>query len=325
MMKAADFAAACKRTATNYKTAYMLGTFGWPATAANISRAIKSNGTNAVRPVWQSKAYGIQDKGFLFDCVGLIKGILWGWNGSLTATYGGGKYASNGVPDVSDSGMIGVCSGVSADFRNIQVGEVVWLPGHIGVYIGDGLAVECTPSFAGGCQITAVGNIGTKAGYPTRKWTKHGKLSYVSYSAQSSATTATATGFKVGDVVHFVGGKHYPSATATAGNVVKAGNAKITAVSQIGTHKYHIVHTDNASTVYGWVDASTIASATQAKKKYKVNAQSGLNVRSGAGTGYSKLKALPNGSVIAISKQSNGWGYVPACGGWVCMQYVVAV
>lgn len=267
MMKAADFAAACKRTATNYKTAYMLGTFGWPATAANISRAIKSNGTNAVRPAWQSKAYGIQDKGFLFDCVGLIKGILWGWNGSLTATYGGGKYASNGVPDVSDSGMIGVCSGVSADFRNIQVGEVVWLPGHIGVYIGDGLAVECTPSFAGGCQITAVGNIGTKAGYPTRKWTKHGKLSYVSYSAQSSATTATATGFKVGDVVHFVGGKHYPSATATAGNVVKAGNAKITAVSQIGTHKYHIVHTDNASTVYGWVDASTIASAPQAKKK----------------------------------------------------------
>ena len=111
MMKAADFAAACKRTATNYKTAYMLGTFGWPATAANISRAIKSNGTNAVRPAWQSKAYGIQDKGFLFDCVGLIKGILWGWNGSLTATYGGGKYASNGVPDVSDSGMIGVCSG----------------------------------------------------------------------------------------------------------------------------------------------------------------------------------------------------------------------
>lgn len=141
-MKAADFAAACKRTATNYKTAYMLGTFGWPATAANISRAIKSNGTNAVRPAWQSKAYGIQDKGFLFDCVGLIKGILWGWNGSLTATYGGGKYASNGVPDVSDSGMIGVCSGVSADFRNIQVGEVVWLPGHIGVYIGDGLAVD---------------------------------------------------------------------------------------------------------------------------------------------------------------------------------------
>ena len=57
MMKAADFAAACKRTATNYKTAYMLGTFGWPATAANISRAIKSNGTNAVRPAWQSDGH----------------------------------------------------------------------------------------------------------------------------------------------------------------------------------------------------------------------------------------------------------------------------
>jgi hypothetical protein len=31
-------------------------------------------------------------------------------------------------------------------------------------------------------QITAVGNIGTKSGYKSRKWTKHGKLPYIEYA-----------------------------------------------------------------------------------------------------------------------------------------------
>lgn len=39
------------------------------------------------------------------------------------------------------------------------------MPGHWGMYIGDGLAVECTPIWDNGAQITAVQNIGTKAGY----------------------------------------------------------------------------------------------------------------------------------------------------------------
>ena len=82
---------------------------------------------------------------FGFDCSGLIKGILWGWDGLPTATYGGAKYTSNGVPDISADQMITKCSGVTTDFSNIEIGEAVWMPGHIGIYIGDGLAVECTP------------------------------------------------------------------------------------------------------------------------------------------------------------------------------------
>ena len=49
------------------------------------------------------------------------------------------------------------------------------------MYIGDGLAVECTPIWDNGVQITAVQNIGTKAGYHARKWQKHGKLPWVEY------------------------------------------------------------------------------------------------------------------------------------------------
>lgn len=37
---------------------------------------------------------------FGFDCVCLIKGVLWGWHGDKNAVYGGATYTSNGVPDI---------------------------------------------------------------------------------------------------------------------------------------------------------------------------------------------------------------------------------
>ena len=88
------------------------------------------------------------------------------------------------------------CSGKTTDFSKIEVGEAVWRQGHIGVYIGDGLAVECTPAWKNCVQITAVANIGNKSVYNSRRWTKHGKLPYVTYetaSALSSANKATYT------------------------------------------------------------------------------------------------------------------------------------
>jgi len=121
---------------------------------------------------------------FGFDCVCLIKGVLWGWNGDASRTYGGAGYAENGVPDIGADSMIKVCSGVTSDFSGIVPGAAVWLEGHIGVYIGDGLAVECSPKWENKVQITAVGNIGKKAGYNTRTWTKWGRLPYIDYTAE---------------------------------------------------------------------------------------------------------------------------------------------
>ena len=72
-----------------------------------------------------------------FDCVGLIKGILWGWNGE-NKTYGGAKYASNGVPDTNADGMIGLCDNVTtAISASMPAGSLVWMSGHIGIYLGD--------------------------------------------------------------------------------------------------------------------------------------------------------------------------------------------
>lgn len=179
---AAQLAAACKKVATEYKTLYVLGCFGAPMTAANKTRYTNNLAYNA-KYARKKKINAASADTFGFDCVCMIKGLLWGWNGDTAKSYGGAKYATNDVPDIGADQMIKVCKGVSTDFSNIQIGEAVWMAGHIGVYIGDGLAVECTPKWKDGVQITAVHNIGKKSGYNGRTWTKHGKLPYVSYAA----------------------------------------------------------------------------------------------------------------------------------------------
>lgn len=180
MMTARDLIGRCVDIAEHYKTLYVMGCFGAPMTPANKKRYTQNHEYN--RAAARTKMINAAtDDTFGFDCVNLIKGVLWGWDGDLSAQYGGAKYGSNGVPDVSADGMIQKCKGVTADFRDIIPGAAVWMPGHIGVYIGDGLAVECTPKWDNGTQITAVGNLGKRPGYNTRTWSKWGLIPYINY------------------------------------------------------------------------------------------------------------------------------------------------
>lgn len=181
-MKASELVRKVTDIAKNYKTVYMWGVFGAPVTESVIA------GKTRQYPDWYTSAKqalfrGLIGKGYFgFDCVNLIKGVLWGWSGDSTKAYGGAKYASNGVPDIGADTMIGKCRDASASgWDKLDPGEVVWTTGHIGVYIGDGLAVECTPAWKNCVQITAVANIGKKAGYNARTWKKHGHLPYVEY------------------------------------------------------------------------------------------------------------------------------------------------
>lgn len=187
--------------AKNYKTLYVMGCFGSPLFSANKVRYCNNHSYNK-QPARQEMINKASDDTFGFDCVNLIKGVLWGWNGDKTKTYGGAVYASNGVPDVSADGMIAKCIGLSTDFSNIEIGEVVWMSGHIGVYIGDGLAVECTPSWKNCVQITSCNC--TKAGYQRRNWTKHGKLPYIVYNKEEKAKLETGN-----DIIwELMNGKH---------------------------------------------------------------------------------------------------------------------
>ena len=175
--------------ATKHKTLYIMGCFGAPMNAANKKRYTANHSYNK-QAERTAKINAASADTFGFDCVCLIKGLLWGWNGDASRTYGGASYAVNGVPDIGADSMIKVCKEISTDFSKIVPGEAVWMEGHIGVYIGGGLAVECTPRWDDCVQITAVHNIGTKSGYNGRKWTKHGKLPYVTYTEEVKETPA---------------------------------------------------------------------------------------------------------------------------------------
>lgn len=176
-----ELVAAAKAVATNSKTLYVMGCFGAPLHDANKKRYTTNHFYNRQRSR-RFKINAATADTFGFDCVGLIKGLLWGWNGDKAKTYGGAKYQANGVPDINADTMITRCTGLSTDFSSIQPGEVVWTDGHIGIYIGDGLAVEATPSWADRVQITAVLNIEARQGYNGRQWKKHGRLPYVTYT-----------------------------------------------------------------------------------------------------------------------------------------------
>lgn len=185
-MQADAFAAKARWIAEKLKTLYVMGGFGAPLNEANKARYTGPN-ANAYnrKPNRTALIREASADTFAFDCVGLIKGILWGFDGKTGSVYGGATYASNGVPDIDANEMIRRCSGRSEDFTELQVGEAVWKLDHIGIYIGGGLAVECTPAWYDRVQITACNC--DRSGYSRRNWTQHGKLPWIDYAKAQPA------------------------------------------------------------------------------------------------------------------------------------------
>ena len=133
---------------------------------------------------------------FHFDCTGLIKAILWGWNGgdgSLQYIDKNGRI-TNGVADFSTETMYQYCSGgLSTDFSTIVPGEVLWMPGHAGIYIGKNesgtpLVVESTHNNVNNIHKVYITKIASnydvrQEPYCLNLWVSHGKLtSYIDYS-----------------------------------------------------------------------------------------------------------------------------------------------
>ena len=185
-----ELAEACINVAKNYKTLYITGCFGWPMTNANKTR-IKNEQASNRKPPRSTNINNASVDTFGFDCVNLIKALLWGWCGDINAEYGGAKYQSNGVPDINDAMMFDACLEKSSDFNNIEIGELCWTPGHVGVYVGNGLSVECTPIWTNNVQFSACNK--PKSGYNLRTWQQHGKLPYISYTGIDDAYMKPST------------------------------------------------------------------------------------------------------------------------------------
>lgn len=295
--------------AKNYKTLYVMGCFGAPLTSANVNRYCTNHKYNkdATRTKMIKAAANKTPRVFGFDCVNLIKAVLWGWNGDQNDVYGGAEYLSNGVPEVNADGMIAKCSGVSTTgWDRMLPGEALWSPGHIGVYIGNGLGVECTPSWKNCVQITAVANIGQKSGYNARTWKKHGKMPYVEYDTATSSlpmtdnTDYSALIKKAVEDGDFVSAARYE----------QKRNEKIDGLNALGLNPngykktYDYQKYLNASAGVPSAAAKIVAPKSQDKSaaagiSFKVTAEA-LNVRSSASTANTKniIRSVSRNTVL---------------------------
>lgn len=180
-MKASDFIESAK-FAASMRTVYAKGCFGQPITAKLISEKAKQY------PSWYtakkvSSLMSLVPFGYFgFDCVCLVKGLLWGWNADLAHRNGGADYKSNGVDDFAVDSILDHCTEVSDDFSKIVAGEVVYMPGHCGIYIGDGLVAEATASWERCVLISTINKEDTA--HHHRTWMKHGKIEWVEYDSK---------------------------------------------------------------------------------------------------------------------------------------------
>lgn len=176
VMKADEFVEKLK-LAANTPSVYATGGYGGSANFYDIKKKYATR-----TPFNREDILNAPTDAFYFDCVCLIKGVLWGWNADKYLRYGGAVYATNGVPDISIKKITEQLETYTTRFSDIQPGEFLHIgTEHCGIYIGDGLAIESTPIWADGVQITAVANIGNKAGYNSRRWDGHGKLAWIDY------------------------------------------------------------------------------------------------------------------------------------------------
>lgn len=74
--------------------------------------------------------------------------------------------------------------------------------------------------------------------------------------------------------------------------------------------------------------SSTSSSSKYSSGNYAVTANSGSNIRSGAGTGYSIVGAATKGTAFNVSSVNGSWGYTSSIkttsgykSGWICLDY----
>ena len=178
MMQSREFVDEAIRI-SKLNTAYASGTFGQKFSETFIRQKREqypsSYPDSKIRSLRNKAANGDL---YLFDCCGLIKGIIWNWPTLV--------YKSNGLPDVNDSGIWNqYCIEKSDKWDKVEPGEILHMKGHVGIYIGEGKAIEATARWEEKVLVSHVMNISLDADH-SRKWEAHGKLTLLEYEASAS-------------------------------------------------------------------------------------------------------------------------------------------
>ena len=296
------------------------------------------------------------------DCVGGCKGYAWtnGGQGVLesigTSKTFSSKYGGHGCPDKSANGMFSYakskgCAWGTMDTLPEVPGIALRFDGHVGVYVGNGYAVE-ERGFNYGCVRTRVRD---------RKWTHWYQLPFVDYgdavftggsgvkadTPASEYTLGTRTlkkgskGTDVKALQEFLMQLGYAlpkyGADGEFGTETEAALKKLQAkagIKQDGvygseTHQAlldAIADNDAGKEPEQPEDpAQPDPSDTPATKRVCIVCGSGtVNIRMGNGTQYERITAVPNGTSFEwVATAQNGWHAIAVNGrvGWVSGKY----
>lgn len=154
-------------------TLYVYGSFGRTLTESLINQKAIQYAYNFPRKSLYKKIMDSKGTEYAFDCVGLIKAYYWGWNG--------GKTDYKASQDKSANGMYSAAKvkGKISTMPEIP-GLLVQMSGHIGIYIGNGYVIECTPTKSFAKQSHGAGGV-CKTKLKDRKWTHWLECPYITY------------------------------------------------------------------------------------------------------------------------------------------------
>ena len=108
------------------------------------------------------------------DCVGLVKGYC--WFDPEAQSIG---YAVNGMPDIATEQMIERCDEKGSISTMPEIpGLLLWMDGLVGIYIGDGYAIEAMGTRYGVVKTQVTG----------RGWQKWGKIPCIEYIEEAEET-----------------------------------------------------------------------------------------------------------------------------------------
>lgn len=155
---------------------YWYGTFGQAGNATLLTQKARQYPTmyTEERLANCRKQYGVK----VHDCIGLIKAYLW----CDSATDTSPTYIA--AQDQSANSMYNICKerGYINTMPELE-GVLVFMSGHVGVYIGNGEVIEAM-NFARGV---------VKTKFAGRGWQRWGKCPYITYTGKTSTNTAAST------------------------------------------------------------------------------------------------------------------------------------
>lgn len=168
---------------------YVNGTFGNILTETLMSqKCSQSGGVGQYNTYWKDKYIKKFIGKRVSDCYGLVKAYVW-WTGENSSP----SYNSNGCVDRNQEGAYSVAKekGPLSTMPDLP-GVILWMKGHVGIYVGNGEFIECA-----GCPVgTRKGTLKNGVIISGSKFTHWFKDSWITYlPAEKTFTVAEAKSY----------------------------------------------------------------------------------------------------------------------------------